>query len=289
MSELFVFAIVGMATVYVAVVLMLWHFQERIVFQPPADVLAEPVAARQVRYQADDGVELFSYVVGDCLPESTVVLAFHGNAEVARWLVPWATTVARNTRSCVMLAEYRGYDGLAGSPTYEASSRDAQAALAYARTAFHVEPANMVYFGHSLGTAIAVELAAVEPPRSLALQAPFTSAREMTRRMIVPGLSALWRFISRVHFNTLERVPVLSTPVWVSHGDRDFVIPVRMGHDVYEAAAVRGDLLIVHGAGHNDVPEVGGAAYWQWLAHAIGEQQPATASPHARIERQSAP
>ena len=279
----------GVAIVYVAVVLMLWHFQERIVFQPPPDALGGPVAARQVRYHADDGVELFAYVVGECVPGSTVVLAFHGNAEIARWLVPWAATVARNTRSCVMLTEFRGYDGLGGSPTYESSSRDAQAALAYAREAFQVEPANMVYFGHSLGTAIAVELAAVEPPRSLALQAPFTSAREMTRRMIVPGLSGLWRFISRVHFNTLERVPLLSTPVWVAHGDRDFVIPVRMGHDVYEAAAVRGDLLIIHGAGHNDVPDVGGSAYWQWLAHAIGAQQPATANPHARTQRQSAP
>jgi pimeloyl-ACP methyl ester carboxylesterase len=288
-TELFVFAIFGVALVYLAVVLMLRHFQERIVFQPPADVPAGPVGARQVRYRASDGVELFAYVVGDCVPGSTVVLAFHGNAEVARWLVPWATTVARNTRSCVMLTEYRGYDGLGGSPTYESSSRDAQAALVYARTAFHVEPADMVYFGHSLGTAIAVELAAVEPPRSLALQAPFTSARDMTRRMIVPGLSTLWRFISRVHFNTLARVPMLSTPVWVAHGDRDFVIPVRMGHDVHDAAAVRGDLLIVHGAGHNDVPDVGGDAYWQWLARAIGAQHPATASPHARTERQSAP
>jgi pimeloyl-ACP methyl ester carboxylesterase len=168
------FAVVGVVILYAGAVLMLWHYQERIVFQPPATEPSEPVGGRQVRYRAADGAELFAYVVGECLPDSTVVLAFHGNAEVSRWLVPWAATVARKTRSCVMLAEYRGYDGLGGSSSYITSSHDALAALTYARDAFHVEPSQMVYFGHSLGTAIAVELAAVEPPRALILQAPFT-------------------------------------------------------------------------------------------------------------------
>jgi uncharacterized protein len=283
------FAVVGVVILYAGAVLMLWHYQERIVFQPPATEPSEPVGGRQVRYRAADGAELFAYVVGECLPDSTVVLAFHGNAEVSRWLVPWAATVARNTRSCVMLAEYRGYDGLGGSSSYITSSHDALAALTYARDAFHVEPSQMVYFGHSLGTAIAVELAAVEPPRALILQAPFTSARDMTGRMIVPGLRLLWRFISRVHFDTLSRASALSCPVWIVHGDKDFVIPVRMGQRVHSAIARRGDLLIVHGAGHNDVADVGGTAYWDWLARAIGTSDGADTNPRAKTERQSAP
>ena len=57
----------------------------------------------------------------------------------------------------------------------------------------------------------------------------------------------------------------LRCPVWVAHGTRDVVIPVRMGREVFNSAAVKGELLIVDGAGHNDVPEVGGDAYWRWL------------------------
>jgi hypothetical protein len=222
-----------------------------------------------VRYRAADGAELFAFSVGDCTPESTVVLAFHGNAEVARWLVPWATTLARTTDACVVLAEYRGYDGLLGPPTYASSALDAHAALRYVLDSLNVPTSNLVYFGHSLGSAVAAELAATMPPRALVLQAPLSSARAMASRMIVPGLRAFFRLISRVHFDTLARVAGVTTPVWVAHGDRDRVIPVRMGREVFAAAACPGELLIVRGAGHNDVAEIGGAAYWSWITRAV--------------------
>src|SRR5690242_10288184 len=122
---------VGLITIYAVLVLALWHFQERIVFQPPVGVDTAPVAARQVHYRASDGVELFAFVVGECTPASTVVLAFHGNAEVSRWLVPWGSAVAHETGACVVLAEYRGYDGLRGSPSYASSAHDARAALEF--------------------------------------------------------------------------------------------------------------------------------------------------------------
>jgi fermentation-respiration switch protein FrsA (DUF1100 family) len=204
------------------------------------------------------------------------VLAFHGNADLSRWLVPWAAAVVRETRACVMLPEFRGYDGISGPPTYVGSALDARAALRYVRDSLGVPAANTVYYGHSLGTAIAAELTAVETPRALVLHSPFSSARAMGERMIVPGITALWRFISRVHFDTIARVRHLSSPVWVTHGDRDVIIPVRMGREVFEAAAHKGRLLIVKGAGHNDVPDVAGEAYWEWLRRAIGESSSAT-------------
>ena len=145
-------------------------------------------------------------VVGDCAEDRTLVLAFHGNAEVARWLVPWASTVSRETDACVVLPEYRGYDGLGGIPTYGGSALDARAALQYVTDTLGVKPANLVYFGHSLGSRIAAELADVQTPRSLVLQAPFSSAREMGNRMYLPGLGAFWGLVSRVHFDTIRRV-----------------------------------------------------------------------------------
>lgn len=247
---------------------MLWWFQERIVFQPPHAALAA-VSARRVAFRTSDGVDLFAYVVGDCSNNSTVLLAFHGNADLARWLVPWALNVVRETSACVVLPEYRGYDGAPGSPTYAGSALDAQAALAYVRDSMHVSAVNTVLFGHSLGTAIAAELASVSAPRALILQAPFSSARAMAARMFLPGLTKFWRLVSRVHFDTVNRVKTLKTPVWVSHGTRDMIIPVRMGREVFDAAAVKGRLLIVRDAGHNDVPEVGGPEYWAWLKQAI--------------------
>lgn len=255
--------------VYLALLGTLWWAQERVVFQPPRRVPALDVDARRVTYQARDGVPLFAYVVGDCSPSTTVLLAFHGNADLARWLVPWAADVVRRTSACVVIPEYRGYDGLEGRPTYEGSAFDARAALDFVHDSLGVEQSRLVFFGHSLGTAIATELALVEQPRALILQSPFTSARAMAARMFLPGLTLFWSAISRVHFNTVAAVQRLRCPVWVSHGTRDLIIPVRMGREVFDAAPVKGELLIVDRAGHNDVPEAGGEAYWNWLRPAV--------------------
>ena len=289
MTQLFSYAAVSLIVLYTGVLLMLWHFQERILFQPPVGRDMSPVSARQVRYRASDGAELFAFIVGECAAGSTLVLVFHGNAEVSRWLVPWATRLARETGSCVMLAEYRGYDGLGGTPTYEASSLDAQAALDYATASLNVAPTDIVLFGHSLGSAIAAELAASTRPRALLLQAPFSSARAMASRMIVPGLRAFFRFISRVHFDTIARVRTLQVPVWVAHGDRDLVVPVRMGREVFAASAQPGELFVARGAGHNDVAEVGGEAYWSWLRRALGSARVQSATPAAAARTRSAP
>jgi hypothetical protein len=206
------------------------------------------------------------------------MLAFHGNADVARWLVPWAQTVAERANLCVVLAEYRGYDGLAGEPSYAGSAQDALAALHFTRDSLGVTPDRLVLYGHSLGSAVAAELATVAQPRALVLQSPFTTAQDMARRMFVPGVNVLWKLISRVHFDTIARVKALTTPVSVVHGDRDFIIPDWMGRSVFSHAKEKGQLLIVHGAGHNDVPQVGADAYWSWLARAASLGSDATRS-----------
>ena len=273
---------------YVVVLGALWWLQEHVVFQPPS-AAAPPgtrIAGRRVDYRADDGVGLFAYIVGDCRPGSKVVLAFHGNAELARWMVPWATRLAAETGACVVVPEYRGYDGLHPFPSYAASALDARAAVDYVRDALRVPLSRTVFFGHSLGSAIAAELAAVRTPNALVLQSPFSSARAMARRMFVPGLALFWRVISRVHFDTIARVRALGVPVWVAHGDRDIVIPVRMGREVFEAAAQKGEFLVVAGAGHNDVAEIGGAAYWGWLRRAVAG---ITVTPSEAAGRRSAP
>jgi pimeloyl-ACP methyl ester carboxylesterase len=281
------FVALGAVLVYAVLLASLWRGQEHIVFQPPSVGPGVSPAGARVEYRARDGVPLFAYLVGDCRPDRTVMIAFHGNADLARWLVPWATQVVQETGACVLLPEYRGYDGLRPFPTYATSALDADAALEYVRDTLNVPPSRTVVFGHSLGSAIAAELAAMVAPRALVLQSPFSSARAMAARMFLPGLTLFWRVVSRVHFNTIARVRNLGVPVWVAHGSRDIIIPVRMGREVHAAAANKGELLIIDGAAHNDVPEVGGRAYWAWLARAVNYTG-ATAR-DAEAERRSAP
>ncbi len=274
---MFWFVVLIAAVVYLLLLGVLWQHQERIVFQPPpapsptASRYAGSERVRQVSYRADDDLELFGFLVGDVERAKSVLIAFHGNADLARFLVPWAQAATRAANLAVLLPELRGYDGLAGRPTYQDAARDARAAREFVARELAVREDRVAYFGHSLGSAIATELAAESVPTALLLQSPFSSARAMARRMALPGLSLFWPLVSRVHYDTERRVRTLVTPVSVAHGLRDLIVPVRMGRAVYEAAGRKGALLLVPAAGHNDVAERAPADYWSWFRAALGQ------------------
>jgi pimeloyl-ACP methyl ester carboxylesterase len=260
--------LVLLAALYVVLVIGAWRMQERIVWQPPRMAQYPPGYGRRLEYASDDGQPLYAYLIGD--PSSTpgLLIAFHGNAELAAWMTSWAREAALRTGWAVLIPEYRGYGGLDGSPSYVSSQQDASATYRLARERLHVDSTRIALYGHSLGSAIATELATSHSPAVLILEAPFTSAREMARGLLAP-VALLWRLIARVQFDTRARVATLDVPVWVIHGERDGIIPVRMGRAVHAAARMPGELVLVPGAGHNDVVEVGGDAYWQWLRRAL--------------------
>ena len=264
---------VAAALVWVlATVFWLWRHQERVVFQPPGRWAPPPASAHRADFPAADGHPLHGYIVapqGGGAAIATVIIAFHGNADLAIWLLPWAGELARRSGATVFVPEYRGYAGITGRPTYESAGADALGALRFAQSL--PGASRVVLFGHSLGSAIASELAVAmpAPPAALVLQSPFTSAREMAARMLVPPIPGLWRRIARVHYDTRAVVAALEVPVHVAHGTRDVVIPTRMGRAVHDAARRPGALLIVPGAGHNDVADVGGEDYWRWLVGAV--------------------
>lgn len=226
----------------------------------------------RVSYDAVDGQKLSGFIVGDPGTAPGVLLCFHGNADLAVWQLDWARAVRSRTSYAVFLAEYRGYMSLGGRPTYSTTRLDARAAYDHLRIAFGVDRSRMVYFGHSLGSGVATELAEIHPPAVLLLQSPFSSARAMARLIVWPPISIIWRAISRIHFDTTRAVSELDVPVSVAHGRRDRIVPFRMGVEVYDAAKQKGQFLSVDKAGHNDVAEVAGEEYWRWMTRALNKE-----------------
>lgn len=254
-----------------AISLGVWFFQEKITFQPQRAPFPDDSEVEKVNYSAADGQQLFAYVTGSPDSSRPLLIAFHGNADLAIRQVEWAHEISRRTGIAVMLAEYRGYMGLAGRPTYEGSRLDSEAAYRFATDHFHVSAERIALFGHSLGSAVAAELATRHQPAALLLQSPFTSAREMAA--LIAGrwtTSITWRFVSRVHYNTLDAVRDIYSPVSVTHGSKDRVIPFRMGKRVYDAARVKGVWLAIPMGSHSDLPISGGDDYWSWIVRSLG-------------------
>lgn len=258
------------AVVALLLIILVSVFQERIAFQPQGPPYPTADGAVRVDYLASDGQPLFAYVVGTPSADEPLLIAFHGNADLAVLQLDWANEVLQRTGVPVLLAEYRGYAGLPGKPAYAGSRLDADAAYAFARQSLGVSPDRIAFFGHSLGSAIAAELAARHRPFVLILQSPFTSARDMAKRAIGYRPSPFgWNLFSRIHFDTNETVKSLETPVSVAHGEQDQLIPPNMGRVVFGSAKKKCKWLLVPKASHNDVSIRGGEEYWQWMAQSL--------------------
>jgi hypothetical protein len=261
-------AVLFAAALLIASILLLWRSQERILFQPPPLNEDAPESGR-ISYETIDGQRLAGYLIGDPRHAPGVLICFHGNADLSVWQIEWARSVEKHTECAVFLAEYRGYLSLGGKPTYATSKLDARAAYDHMRIAYGVDRTRAAYFGHSLGSGIAAELAEIHPPRSLLLQSPFTTAQAMARVIVWPPISYIWKILSRIHFDTTAIVSELDIPVSVAHGKRDRIVPFKQGLEVFNRAKKKGSLLVVDHGGHSDLPEVAGEDYWRWVTDSL--------------------
>lgn len=268
---------------FAAVVFVVWAVQERLVFLPPRVPPEQGHGAQRVDFSSTDGQHLFGFFIPGAGKQSSsggtdsgvahrLILHFHGNGDLAHTWVGWAQEAARRTGYSVFLAEYRGYGGLPGRPTYEGVMRDARATLAFLQTQYGIAPNEIVFYGHSLGTGVATQLAAEQGARAVLLEAPITSIVDAGCRGFIAPFSFVIPWICRIHFAPVDQVRRIEAPVSIVCGDMDEVAPPSMSKSVLAAALHPGEFLLVEGAQHDDISDSGGEKYWQWLSRALGEK-----------------
>ncbi|MBM3779028.1 MAG: alpha/beta hydrolase [Acidimicrobiia bacterium] len=245
-------AIVG---VMAALVALLWAFQRSLIYfpfgvpPPPADIGLTDVAP--VTWDTEDGLVLRGWFFGtrsrDGAPRTTV-LVFNGNAGNRAHRAPLAEALGSHGLQ-VLLMDYRGYGGNPGSPSERGIAADARSARAYLASRSDVDLSRLVYFGESLGAAVAVGLAAEHPPAALVLRSPFTSLAAIGGHHY-PFLPV--RLLLRDRYDSLGRLPRIRAPLLVIAGDADRVVPVEQSRRLFEAAAEPKQLLVLPGADHND-------------------------------------
>jgi fermentation-respiration switch protein FrsA (DUF1100 family) len=129
-----------------------------------------------------------------------------------------------------------------------------------------IRPERIVLFGRSLGAAVAGELAVQRPAAGLILETPFPSV-EAVARYYYGGLPVHW--LLGAEFRLVDRLPHLSLPKLIVHGDRDETIPIEFGRQVFDAAIPPKEWYVIRGADHNNTYQVGGDAYFRRLAEFI--------------------
>lgn len=201
-----------------------------------------------------DGLELTHWYVPPAEADGPVVVVFHGNAGNLSDRLPKLRPLI-GAGFGMLLAGYRGFGGNPGSPTEAHLTADARDVLAWLE-ARGVGPERTVFYGESLGTGIAIKMAAERAPAAVVLESPYTSIADLAQAHYW-FMPARWLILDP--WNSLAHVGRIKAPILVVHGDRDRTVPLRFGQALFDAAPEPKDMLVVAGGGHNDLfnyPEV---------------------------------
>lgn len=152
------------------------------------------------------------------------------------------------------MVDYRGYGENPGSPSESGLAADARAAAEFLKSR-GVDQDRIVYFGESLGAAVATGLATEEQPAALVLRSPFPSLVDVAR-VHYPWLPV--SLLLRDRYPVQSQIARVDSPVMVILGTVDDIVPPKLSRAVYEAASEPKTLVVIEGAGHNDLALLNG-------------------------------
>ncbi len=228
------------------------------VFHPSREVLTSPAAYglpyEDVWFGGADGRTLHGwYIPGHGEP---LFIWFHGNGGNISHRLSHLQLIYRHIGGSHFLFDYRGYGKSRGRPSIPGIIADGRDAVTLVRRRGWAAGKHLVYFGESLGCAVAVALGVEESPDRMILSAPFYSLRAMGQ-IVLPPLA----FLVDGDLDSARVIGQLDCPLLVMHGTADRTIPFRQGLELYALARSPKVFYEVVGGGHVDLHEVGGAEY----------------------------
>jgi fermentation-respiration switch protein FrsA (DUF1100 family) len=259
-------AVAACVALYAALVIGLFVGQRKILFRCDAaevDPATLGLKAEILRLKTEDGETLLAWRVPPA-PGRPLILYFHGNAGGLDLRVERFRAIAKAGMGFLAI-EYRGYASSTGSPSERGLKLDGEAAYA-AAVASGVAPERIVALGESLGSGVAVALAARHNLGALVLDSPYSSIVDV-------AASAYWfvpvRALLRDPFRNDLLIGTIHTPTLIVHGSKDVVVPIRFGEKLFGLANPPKDFWRVEGAAHLAMGERF-AETLDWITQTVG-------------------
>jgi uncharacterized protein len=239
---------------YVALTASVYFAQRSLMYFPDIAHVAPAAAglpeAEEVPLTSADGTQIHIWFVAP-RDNKPVIIYFHGNGGSLPGRVDRFRQLIQEGIGLVGV-EYRGYGGSGGTPSEQGLIDDAKAGYDFAAARYTVP--QIVAWGESLGSGVAVALAAEKPVGRLILEAPFTSTEAV-------GARHYWylpvRFLMKDQFHSDERIGKVTAPLMIMHGVQDRTVPYAMGEQMFELANKPKHIVRFLDGGHEDLDSHG--------------------------------
>lgn len=241
----------GLAIAYGLVCALMWGLQRHLQYVPQRHV--EPPAHygltdfQDIAFSSMDGTAIHAWYHPARAGHPTVIY-FHGNGGNLSGRAHYDGLLAKAGFGVFALS-YRGYGNSESSPTEAGIYQDARASIAYVTQTLGTPLSQVVLYGESLGTGVAVQMATEFPAAALVLQSPYTSITDAAS-IHYPWLPV--RLLLKDRFDSLSKISRVTLPLLVLHGERDTVVPIALGKTLFEHANEPKESIYFPITGHVD-------------------------------------
>jgi pimeloyl-ACP methyl ester carboxylesterase len=230
----------------------LYFLQDLFIFKPekldPDFKFEYDIPFRELNFDIEPGVRINGLHFYRSDPKG-LILYFHGNSRSIKGWAKYARDFYRYGYD-VVLVDYRGFGKSTGKRSEHEMHEDMQ--FVYTKLKEQYAESHLIIYGRSLGSGFAAKLASDNHPRYLILDAPFYNFTSVVERFL-PILPI--RFVLRYHMRTDRFIKNVSCPVYIIHGTRDWLIPIRHSEQLQKINPRRITLIRIHGGRHNNLPK----------------------------------
>lgn len=232
---------------YLAIMLLMFLFQRRIIYHPEKNSGSPQIngfkTAQEVEILTTDGERLHGWYAPPTTKAETIVY-FHGNAGHLGHRATKLNAFAE-TGYGVFSVHWRGYGNSTGTPSEAGLMEDARAAINWLK----LSSEQMVFYGESLGSGVAVRMATEFPAKLVMLEAAYISVQQRGKELY--GWLPV-KYLLQDNFDSYHFIDKIHAPLVMIHGDKDTIIPVSHGKALFDKAVQPKKIYIYKGIGHTD-------------------------------------
>ena len=219
---------------YLAVLIFMYFYQRNLLYHPSENNYQNSKIQfdyEEIFIKVDEEIKLKSWLIKKDFDKFKTLIIFHGNAgDLSNRIYKLNELSKLNIN--ILLISWRGFSGNKGSPTEKNLYKDAEAAIKWLNKK-DVNNNQIILYGESLGTGVAVEMAKINDFNGIILESPFTSI-ENSAKIYYPYLPV--KYLLKDRYDTISKINMVKSPIMIMHGEKDDVVPFSMGKILFEKA-----------------------------------------------------